>query len=328
MEVERILVIKPKALGDVIITTPIIRSLRRNFPKSFIAILVEEKYKEVIEGNPNLNEIIFLEKSIKFISKIRKKKFSLVIDLFCNPRTALLTYLSGAKIRVGFGLPIRKYAYNKIVNPLPRYVVEANLDCLRALGLPTYGSQLEIFCTSSDRDFVENWYKQEKVNRNKPMIGIGPGGGWQAKRWQPEKFAGVANKIKEKYNAEVLLIAGPEDEEITNKVLNQVKYNLKIVREFSIKQLATLFSDLKLYICNDSGPRYIAIAANTPTVTFFGPTNHINASPVDGKHLIARVDLICSPCNKLECDTHECMSLISVDDVLKLLDNEHIIFSS
>ena len=140
-KINKILVIKPAAIGDVLLSTPVVENLRYSFPDAEIYFLTQKFCKEVLTGNPFITRVLTYDLSLDggwfIIKNIRKQRYDLIIDLFGNPRTALITYLSRAKYKVGFKFRQRKYAYNIKLDSRGGEVhnAEFNLDALRALGL-------------------------------------------------------------------------------------------------------------------------------------------------------------------------------------------------
>ena len=144
--VSTVLIIKPRAIGDVLLSTPVIENLKSLFPHIEIDFLCEHFAADVVKGNPFLRNVITFNKkqdfTVSIVRRIRNNRYDVVIDLFCNPRTAFLTFVSGAKYRIGFPFRGRSYAYTHLVPPRGGEVhnVEFNLDVLKYFDLP-YSSQ-------------------------------------------------------------------------------------------------------------------------------------------------------------------------------------------
>jgi len=315
-EPNRILLIKLRALGDVILSTPVVWNLRQAFPKAQIAFLTEENGAELLRNDPALNEVIVYPRQAmeskawalrigeegRFLARLKSGKYDWVIDLFGNPRSAWLTYLSGAKKRVGFAYRFRKWAYNVKAHPKnPQYVVEFNLDALRALGIPVLDSRLKVHLREEDRAFAEAYWSCQGLGGEGPVMGLFPGGGWESKRWGLKGFAEVGDALKQEFGAKVLLIGGKKEEQDLEQIAGMMEKRPAILSEATLGQLAAVTAKLAMWIGNDSGPRYLAVAFEVPTVTMFGPTDAANATPPGGRHLAVVAEVPCLVCNQTAC---------------------------
>lgn len=336
---DKILLIKLRALGDVILSTPVVWNLRQAFPQAQIAFLTEEAGAEVLKNDPVLNEVVVYPRQAmeskrrvhrigeerEFLSRLKVRKYNWVIDLFGNPRSAWLTYLSGARKRVGFAYHFRKWAYNVKVPPKnPQYVVEFNLDALRALGVPVVDSRLKVYPSDEDRAFAEQYWKSERFEERKLVVGLFPGGGWESKRWGLKGFAEVGDTLSREYGAGILLLGGEKEKKDLQEIAGEMKSKPKTFVEATLGQLAAVSAKLSLWIGNDSGPKYFAVAFDVPTVTIFGPTDSANATPPGGRHLAVAANVPCLVCNqttcpfKLEDERHQqCMRKVSPEQVLE-----------
>ena len=172
-EIEKILVIKLRAIGDVVLSTIVLENLRSAFPAARIDFLTEDFSKEVVLGNPILNRILVydrhsLEKmspvkrfqeNLKFVKDVRNQQYDLVFDFFGNPRSAFLTWITGAKIRVGYNYRVRQNAYTHIVDSRAKTVHEAewHLDALKALDIPIVENKLNFEVGRGSRKFAESF---------------------------------------------------------------------------------------------------------------------------------------------------------------------------
>ena len=338
MSPHSILLIKLRALGDVILSTPVVWNLRQAFPKAKIAFLTEETGAELLKNDPALSEVIVYPRQAmeskagalrigeegRFLARLKSRKYDWMIDLFGNPRSAWLTYLSGAKKRIGFAYHFRKWAYNVKVPPKnPQYVVEFNLDALRALGIPVVDSRLKVYLCEEDRVFTEAYWSRYGLGGEGPVIGLFPGGGWESKRWGLKSFAEVGDALNQEYGARVLLIGGKKEEQDLEQIAGMMEKRPTILSEATLGQLAAVAAKLAMWIGNDSGPRYLAVAFEVPTVTIFGPTDAANATPPGGKHLAIMAEVPCLVCNQTTCpfraedERHQqCMKKISSTKVM------------
>jgi lipopolysaccharide heptosyltransferase II len=329
---QRVLIVKLRALGDVIISTPVITNLRKAIPHAEIVYLTEPGYDEPLRGNPYLDEIVLVPRMPFFTSNLRlgeppqimrrlkRRCFDLAIDLFGNPRSALLILLSGARTRVGYRYRVRSLAYNVKVTPrYPRYVVEFNLDVLRELGIPILTNDLYLPVSDEDRGHALRFIENHGLN-GKRLVGLFPGGGWPAKRWTPSGYARLADLLNARDGVGVVIVGGPGEEGIVQEIIQLSRTHPVPVTGLSLMQAAALIATMDLMVGNDSAPQYLAIAMKTPSISLFGPTRHDNAIPQGCRHRVLRLGLPCSPCDRLTCQTMECMRSITAEQVMGMVD--------
>ena len=332
----RILVTRMKFIGDVVLTTPIIRSVRNAFPDAYIAYMGEKKAVSLLEQNPNLDEIIAFDFSKLAIIEqprvawlLRRRNFDLAIDLFNNPRSALLTRSTGARVRIGAERKGRGKLYTVQVRDdgKPKSAIEFHNQFIQAVGIEPTASRTEIFVTEDEKREARiylQWldYENSPLDLTKPLVGIHPGATWPAKRWLPERFAALADLIAAKLGAQILLTAGPNDDETTRAVLTHSFTNIKVLRNLPLRQLAAVLSHCSAYVANDNGTMHIAAALGVPTIGIFGPGEENIWFPYssDEGHAALRHDVPCHPCHLDFCNREgsgymECMKLLEVQDI-------------
>lgn len=327
-KVGRILIIKLRGIGDVILTTGIIKNLKLEFPGAEIDYLTENPGKAALSGISELNEILILERysnkqKIKLIMEIRKRKYDLVFDFFSNPTTALITFLSGARYRAGFPYRGRKYAYN-LFGPGDRqkyHSADLHFKTLEDFNIKIHSKDLLFSLTDDERKFASNFISENKLN-DKNIIGISPSGGWESKKCTPEKFAGIASAVVKKYDARLLIVWGPGDYTDADKIKSLLSVNCIVAPPTTIKQMAALMSCCTVVIANDSGPMHISAAMEVPTLALFGPTDPFLQGPYGEKNETVRMDdLECINCNLTECPKNrECFTQMPVESVMKKFD--------
>ncbi len=327
-----------KFIGDVVLTTPVIRSVRTAFPHAYIAYMGEKSAVSLLEHNPNLDEIIpydftrpTLLEQPRVALLIRRRKFDLVVDLFGNPRSALLTYLTGAGTRVGAERKGRGRFYTVRVKDdgKPKTAVQFHNQFIEAVGLQPASDKPEIFLTDDERRegrIYLQWLDRENTpfDMSRPIIGIHPGATWPAKKWLPERFAELIDLLTARLRAQVLMVAGPNDTETARTVLTQCTAPVKVVRSLPLRQLAAVISHCSLFIANDAGPMHIAAAVGTRTIGLFGPGEENIWFPyaAEDGHMALRKDVPCHPCHLDFCNRTgegymECMKLLTVKEVFE-----------
>ncbi len=325
-KIKKILCIKPRGIGDILLSTIIIDNLIAALPDIKIDYLTEAFAKPALEDNPNINKILTMDKKefpLFVALRIRKEKYDLIIDLWSNPRTAQITFLSGVKFRLGFSYRGRRYAYNikAVTGRGGHHSAEHNLELLKAIDIPIISKKVQYFVSPDDTRFARTFIKEE-FNENDFIVGIIPAGGWESKRCDAPKWVQICNALQVIYNAKFLILWGPEDKEDADYIL----YNLKgfAVRSpwTSLKQMSALINECIVVIANDSGPMHISAALGIPTLGIFGPTDplaHGPYSPVSD--FVNKEDLFCIICNKLVCPyKHECMLDLPLEKVVNKFD--------
>lgn len=322
LSISSVLIIKPRAIGDVLLSTPVIRNLKGHFPHLQIDFLTEQFAADVLIGNLNLREILSFNKktdsTVSIIRKIREKKYDIVIDLFCNPRTALITRLSGANRRVGFPFRGRAYAYTDAVTPRGGEVhnVDFNLDVLRHFNIPIVSTMPEFPISSVHKEFASGWLT-EKGLMGKKIIGINASGGWYTKKWSQEYFATLADRIAENDQMIPLLFWGPGERDEVKAMHSRMKCNSMLIPKTSLKEMGAFLESCSYLVSNDSGPMHIAAALGVPTLGIFGPTNPYLQGPYGDRQKWVRHELLdCLACNLTECPIGNiCMTDLTVDAV-------------
>jgi lipopolysaccharide heptosyltransferase II len=317
----KILVIKLRAIGDVILATPVLENLQQAFPQAQIDFLTEKPCAPIVEGHPAVHEVLVLDRQQKgasraLVQQVRQRHYDAVFDLFGNPRSAVLTLLSGAPTRIGFRFRGRKHAYNLKVEPRGDRVheVEFNLDELRALQIPIVSRKLHVAVDSASENFAGQ-FGQENNLENRLVIGLNASGGWYTKRWPLENFAQLGDRLHRELNAVVLLLWGPRELEEVRTIAQMMQAPSLLAPSTNLKQLAALMSRLTLLVSNDSGPLHLAAAMGTRVVGIYGPTRPDLQGPWgDGHETVVKTDLPCLGCNGVTCKivTHDCMKQLEV----------------
>ncbi len=321
--VRDILVIKLRAIGDVLLSTIVLRNLRLAFPESRIDFLVERSAADIVRGHPDVNGTVVYDRSsmsgLDLIRLVRKKKYDLVLDLFGNPRTALVTFLSRAPWRVGYRFRGRTYAYNIVVSPRGGHVhnTQFNLDALTAIGVDILDRTLSCSPTAADFENVDRFLAEAGLT-GQTMVALNNGGGWYTKRWGPEHFAALGDRLSERYAAAIVLIWGPGEEAEARDIASRMSSRPFIPPPTTLMQLGALLKRCMMLVTNDSGPMHIAAAMGTPVLGIFGPTNPALQGPYGEGHAVVRNEtLTCLGCNLTSCPIgHPCMIGLTVDTVL------------
>jgi ADP-heptose:LPS heptosyltransferase len=326
--VRRVLVLRHRAAGDLLLTTPALRALHAGLPAATIDILVSRGTDALLHHNPDVNRVFTLDRRSLWSQGSRyawllRGGYDLVLDLVSNPRSALMTAMTRAPIRVGYDIPGRGRAYTVRVpreppgpdGPVVRYAPEASLDFVRALGLAPRGLSLTLHVSPEARARMDRWLQRSGLG-GRPVAACLPSGTWPAKTWIPERFSAVLDSLCE--TADPLWLWGPGEEPLARECAARMRNPSTLGPSAGWEDLAALLSRCALLVSNDSGPKHLAVALGVPTVTVFGPTHPGAWQPPSGPHAAVEArGLTCLHCNHTECplpgDRHmRCMSDVSV----------------
>ncbi len=341
-DIKKVLIIKLRKIGDVLLSVPTIKAIREHLPDSHITALVNKGTEEMLTGNPLLNEVLAFDRSVKelawfpallaqidFFRQIRKKNFDLVVDLTSGDRPAIIAKLSGARYRLGHdprgqGFMGKKYFYTHLAphTGKQRHAVEDNLEVARLLGIDTADKKVSIFTSLKDQAQVDKWLE----GVGKPIVHVHPTSDWLFKCWRDEAVAELIDYLQEKKQMQVVLTSGPAAKE-TRKIEAILKLAhtrpLNLTGRTSLKQLAAISKRSKLFFGMDSAPMHIAAAVDTPVVALFGPSGEHMWGPWGKGHTVITKKMDCRPCGKDGCNNSKrskCLEDITVAEVKTVLD--------
>jgi len=323
-KVERILVIQLRQLGDVLLTTPALRTIRKKFPSSKIAFLVDKKFEPLLRYNPHLDLIITRDPEEKFepvktILRVRKFAPDLLIDYLANPRTTVISLFSGAKISLTSADNRRAIFYKLKVRPKGRYVPELKISLLEPFGI-----------SESDLSLVFNYPESAKAKITQMLKKMGISGKFMvaldlfhkrpARQWPVEFFIEIADRLVEHYQAEVVITCLPENRSRAEQALKLARNPHHLVSNLDLFEFSALISKVKFFLGGDGGGKHIAVSQNTPSFTILGPSG-TGWTPLSGHHQTASLDLDCRPCSYQQCPKpdHPCERGLSPEVVWEKL---------
>ncbi len=324
-------------VGDAIMTTPVIRAVRKNYPLSKIFVLAKPWVIPVYENNPYIDEIITYDNShrhtrglgtIRLAMDLRPYRFDLAILMQNAFEAGLLAFLGGIKERVGYNTDARGFLLNRSIKMNPElkkgHLIDYYIGILKGAGLEPDGRKLDLFLSKPDQEFAGQFLEKKGFDFKRPVIGINPGAtGGTAKRWFPERYAELSRKLARNYNIKVLIFGGPKDVELGDYILKLSKGScINIAGKTTLGQAFALIDRCSLFVTNDSGLMHAAAALNINQAAVIGSTDYIATAPSNENSRMVRVPVDCSPCLKDVCPTdHRCMDKISVDMVLETCES-------
>ena len=318
--IENILVFSFSFIGDVVLSTAVVRPLRRHFPTAKIAFLVGPRAFELLSGDPEIDEVLVYDNGGEhagwrgkwhLVRSLRRKRFDLVINI----RDSIWSRFVGGR---QWG---RRFGGD--MHAVTRY-----LDVLQRHGVDTVDGKPCLQFTTRELAIRDEFLEANSIDRAQPIIGIHPGGNWRYKLWAPENFAQIADELSQKYNAQILLFAGPDERELQTRVRNLMDSEPTVVESDDLRQVSTLIEACDCYIGNDTGPMHIAAAVETPVIAVFGATSHVRSGPYGDEHIVVESGLVlgCNPChpgrNPGGCGAESCavIDAVTVDQVFHAVE--------
>jgi ADP-heptose:LPS heptosyltransferase len=339
----KILLVRLRLLGDVALTTPIVRAVRRRFPTAHVAYLVEPAAAPVVARNPNLNEVIVtprrsglgrIKDDLALAQQLRQKRFDVVIDLHGGPRAGWLTWLSGAPMRIGYTIAGRSWMYTHAVHRspdlAPRHSVLNQADLLRPLGVEAcdpVAEPMEMADDPAAGKRVRGRLAAIGVEEDDPIAVMHVSAGNQFRFW-PALAATAAQLVARHPRLHVFAVAGPADRDAAGDVVRDARNKagvagVRIVdADFDLFELRELIARAAVYIGVDSGPAHVAATTNTPIVELIGPTRPERSRPWrDPRCFTEMIDsgpLPCRPCDQRRCAPGDfrCLTSIRAEQVV------------
>ena len=335
---KNILVINLMHIGDLMLVTPVLRTLRTNYPKARISLLADKKLADLVQYNRHIDECLLIDKKgrddslpsfIKYIWGIRKKKFDLVINLHRNERASAIAAFSGADRIVGYAKPGFALLFDQVLPNLKavKHQIHSHFDVLeQAVGIDRIDDGgLEMWLPEAAvRSAAKIW--QENFAPDKKVVAFNIGASWKTKRWIDTYFASCADELLAKGYG-VAFFGGPMDTELVEDCIAQMKHrdssDIKVFTgKVSLGELGALLKKCALFLTTDSGPMHVGVSQNVPVVTMFGASPVPGFYPYDARDVLIKTPEPCHPCGIHECpkqgaDNMSCMKKITVEIVMK-----------
>jgi ADP-heptose:LPS heptosyltransferase len=294
----RIVLILPCCIGDVVLGTAALAALRRAYPQAHITWAVGSWSRAAVEHHNLLDAVLDTGQQAipgvwQLARQLRAGGFDLAVSLVRSPRVSLAVLLSGIPHRAGLDSAGRGFGYSvrAPVDPRqPRHEADVYLDVARALGINVSGCWANVPVRAEDRQRVPALLMEQGITP--PYIVIHPGGGrnpgmiMDAKRWLPEHFAVLTNRLSNRMKASVVVVAGPADQAIVDRVQTGLdKPAAAFVGKLIFGEIAALARDAVVYIGNDTGLTHLAAAAGARTVMILGPSDPKRYAPFTPRSL-------------------------------------------
>ena len=337
----RVLFIRLRNLGEAVLDTANLRALKRFRPDLQITTLVEALYTDLYAADPDLRALPLpravqhqrssLAARLQIIKTIRQEKFHAVINLHGGPTSAQLTWLSGAKERLGAQHFRNGYAYNlrlppaeEILGRTDLHTVEYQFAWFKWLGLPAaQPAPTQLFIDTAARARARQQLQAAGIDPAQPYAVLAPTNEFYTKRWLPERFAAVAERLSAR-GLQIVMTGAPTAEQRQQLAAVQAAttQRLAALSNLSIGELVALIAEAKLFVGNDSGPAHIAAAVKTPQVVLFGPASAPRWRPWRAPAELVQNHFVCNPCGMYTCEAFaepECIRSINLQQVLQAI---------
>lgn len=328
----RILVRGVNWVGDALLMTPALASVRRTFPKAHLSLLVRPWVADLFRGNPAVDEVLLYESAgahrglpgkLRLAGALRRRRFDLAV-LFQNAfDAALLAWLARIPERAGFATQGRGWLLTRPV-PLPpelrrRHQVEYYLGLIRALGWSEAPAELVLPLSTAEQEQADALLRGAGCDGTGPIVALNPGAAYgSAKRWPSERYAALADRLAGE-GCRLLVVGAASDAGAAAEVraaAERPEALMDLTGRTGLKVLAGVLRRCSAFVSNDTGAMHVAAAVGVPLVAIFGPTNPATTGPVSRRALVLRRPVFCSPCLLRNCPIdHRCMRGVSVEEV-------------
>jgi heptosyltransferase-3 len=336
---KRILVIKLKQPGDVLVSTPVIGALKAAWPECHLTYLVPKGTEAMVVDHPGLDGLMVVDRrgatwgeTLRFLRKLRQARFDLVLELSGGDRGAFYACLTGAKERLGFTHPRqpvwqRHGCFTRLLPrpPIKMHLVDQNLEAVRALGLNPKHPRLQFFWDTQVEQRVQDLLGSLGLAARSFVV-MHPGAGWRFKCWTPTGYARVIEAFEKEWGLPVVLTGtqAAHEQDLLAAILQECRAKpINLVGRLSLKELGALIARARLFFGMDSAPMHLAAAVNTPAVALFGPSGVFNWGPWGAGHLVIKQDWECLPCGRDGCEGSKisrCLIELIPEEVLKAIE--------
>lgn len=291
----RFLLVRLGSLGDIVHALPAAAALRDTFPAARIDWVVDRKWTRLLEGNPDLNEVISLDRRSAggigaAIRSLRAAKYTCAIDFQALYKSALLSFASGAPHRVGFRSSYAREGsaallYTDRLNPRGAHKVEHNLTLVEQVGARAGVPRFPLAIRAEDEDRVTRELSAHGLNE---FFVLNPGGGWLSKCWPAERYGELNRKLVDRIGWRGVVTFGPGEESIAAKVMEAAGSAPPVALALGLGPLFALLRRAKFVVSADTGPLHVASALGTPVVGLFGPTDPARNGPYSRADIVVR----------------------------------------
>jgi len=335
----KVLITRTDRIGDLILTTPVFKSLREKYPDAYIGALVDKRLSQVIDGNPYLNEVVPYDRSgaeksalgtLRFALRLRKANWNIAVNLHPTNRMHWVTFLAGIKRRIGYSRKCSWLMTETIADDKEfgaKHEALLNYDLLRFLDVATPKDEnqlcLHLPLNKELRDSFLQVTRQAGLDvQGEPYVVLNPSSSCPSRRWHAERFAELGDRLNQNYGFRTVLIGAKEHSELADRVAEKMRINpVNLAGKLSLGELTHLVNAANLLVSNDTGPVHVAAACDTAVLALFG-RNRVGLGPerwrpLGSKSRYMQKDVGCFDCLAHNCKIDFlCMEVLSVDEVM------------
>lgn len=295
MSESRFLLVRLGSLGDIVHALPAASAIRDTFPTARIDWVVDSKWKRLLEGNPDLNNVISLQsKSAGGISaavrQLRSAKYTHAIDFQGLYKSALLAFASGASRRIGFQSSYAREGFASVLytdrlNPQGPHKVDHNLTLAERAGVRIVNPRFPLVIRPDDEEGVSHELAARGLQE---YFVLNPGGGWRSKCWPAERYGALHGQLAQRYHLRGIITCGPGEEDLAQEIIRAGGNPAPVALALELGPLMAALRRAKFVVSADTGPLHLASALRTPLVGLFGPTDPTRNGPYSAEDIVIR----------------------------------------
>ena len=344
-QIQRILLIRLSSMGDVVLTTPLIRLLRNTCPQAQIDFLVKSEYQDTLKEHPEIHNLLtwntHKQSLIQLGQTLRANPYDMVLNLHHHWQSFFFLKMAKARYKLKYTPPTFKtflrtrlgWRVFQKITPIPELYAAPLRDLGLTSPLPPLEMHLDPKTSKSALALVKETLSEKFPqfhSKLPPLLAISPGARWATKRWSVKGFAHVAEEVAEKKKAALVIFGTQDETPLIEELCNHLPPHIPVFKgsgQLSLMEVAAILQQCELLLSNDSGLMHMAAALKTPIVSIFGPTSpEFGFTPFRAPHQIVSLPLPCRPCSSKgspRCPKkhHHCMKKISSSQVLPLALN-------
>jgi heptosyltransferase I len=329
----RILIVRLSAIGDTVLSVPVLCALRDHFPTAMIGWVVERTSAQLLRGHGDLDQLIELPRGwmkspatvLETSRRLRQFRFDVALDLQGLSKSAILARLSGARRRLGFaqsqfeGRELSTWINNEFVAPVADHVVNRGLELLRPLGILDPAANFRLPDYETSRAAMVKFILERGLGGGFAVVNTGAG--WPSKLWPAERYGEVARHLGRKRNLPTVVAwAGEAERQVALEIIIRSGGHAQLAPPTSLTELAELARRARIFIGSDTGPLHIAAAVGTPCVGLYGPMPARRCGPFGSQHIAIQNTNVNGKLKNRRTATNETMLAIGVDEVCRACD--------
>ncbi|MEQ8223368.1 MAG: glycosyltransferase family 9 protein [Candidatus Eremiobacterota bacterium] len=323
-------------IGDIILATPVLKSIREELSLEFLAMLVNPYAEDILSENPYVDEII-LDKDpcndrerapfFYLLNKIKSYNFDIALVLWSTARFAWMVYFSGIPVRVGQDFRLlysflytKKVRLRTVLEDRESHWVDCLMDFAREAGAGMTEPELCLPVNKFFRERISDLLESHNIQERDLLVGFHPGRGVSLSDWPYENFAAISDAIQRETGAKLVITGGENERDFVSRIEASMKTKaVNMAGKLSLKELIALIKRCNVFISMDSGPMHIAAACKTPTVAIFALKSDLPPrwKPYKCDHIVVRKDTSCKEkCIKEQCKKFTCLAELTEEDIV------------